>query len=94
MLHRAPLGRAVLPRTIFSAIRRAFDRSDLTAELHGNGTHILRHTAATRMYRQGATLKEVADVLGHQCIDTTTIYTKVDLPTLARIAMPWPEVDS
>ena len=39
----------------------------------------------------GASLKEVADLLGHQSIDTTAIYTKVDLPTLATVALPWPE---
>jgi site-specific recombinase XerD len=55
------------------------------------GTHVLRHTAATRLHRRGASLKEVADLLGHQSIDTTAIYTKVDLPTLATVALPWPE---
>ena len=39
----------------------------------------------------GASLKEVADLLGHRSIDTTAIYTKVDLPTLAAVALPWPE---
>jgi integrase/recombinase XerD len=33
----------------------------------------------------------VADVLRHRSLDTTTIYTKVDLPRLARVAAPWPE---
>ena len=36
-------------------------------------------------------LPEVADLLGHRSIDTTAIYTKVDLPTLATVALPWPE---
>ena len=35
--------------------------------------------------------KEVADVLRHRSLDTTTIYTKVDLPRLAGVAAPWPE---
>ena len=55
------------------------------------GTHVLRHTAATRLHRRGASLKEVADLLGHRSLDTTAIYTKVDLPALAAVALPWPE---
>ncbi len=56
------------------------------------GTHLLRHTAATRMLQRGVSLKEIADVLGHRCLDTTTIYAKVDLPNLTTVALPWPEV--
>ncbi len=56
------------------------------------GTHILRHTVATHIHRHGATLKEVADLLGHRSIETSTIYAKVNLPALAAVALPWPEV--
>lgn len=84
--HRAPMGRGVANTTVRGAIRRAFAR----ANLPWTGTHILRHTAATRMVQGGATLKEVADVLRHRSIDTTQIYTKVNLPELQHVAMPWP----
>jgi site-specific recombinase XerD len=59
-----------------------------------DGPHTLRHTLATRLLQSGVPLPEVADVLGHQTIDTTMIYTKVDLPSLVQVAMPWPEVTS
>ena len=84
--HRAPMGQGVANTTVRGAIRRAFAR----ANLPWTGTHILRHTAATRMVQGGATLKEVADVLRHRSIDTTQIYTKVNLPELQHVAMPWP----
>lgn len=54
------------------------------------GAHALRHTVATQMVRSGATLKEVADVLGHANLGTTAIYAKLDLDALARVALPWP----
>lgn len=88
--HRAPLGKAVEKTTVRGAIRRAFVR----AGLPWSGTHILRHTAATHMLQAGRSLKEIADALRHRSIDTTQIYTKVDLPNLARVAMPWPESQS
>jgi site-specific recombinase XerC len=37
-------------------------------------------------------LREIADILGHQGISSTEIYAKVDLPSLAAVALPWPEV--
>jgi len=58
------------------------------------GAHVLRHTAATRLFQRGVPLKIVADLLGHQSIDTTQIYTKVDVPTLAKVALPWPEAQA
>jgi integrase/recombinase XerD len=54
------------------------------------GTHILRHTAASRLLRAGADLKRIADILGHRSIDSTAIYTKIDEDRLAAVTMPWP----
>jgi site-specific recombinase XerD len=54
------------------------------------GTHVLRHSLASRMLGAGATLKQIADLLGHTTVDTTSIYAKVDLRTLSRVALPWP----
>lgn len=86
VLHRAPIGREVKITTVTNVIRRAF----LRAGLPYKGTHVLRHTAATFMIQNGVPLKEVADILRHQSIDTTQIYTKVNLPGLKCVAMPWP----
>ncbi len=44
-----------------------------------------------RLVNAGASLKEVADVLGHASLDTTAVYAKVDLARLRHVAMPWPE---
>jgi len=54
------------------------------------GTHVIRHTVATELINLGASLKEIADLLGHSSIDTTSIYAKVDMSSLARVALPWP----
>jgi integrase len=90
--HRPPRGQGVGPATVRGAVRRAYARAGLNASL--TGTHVLRHTAATRMLRGGASMKQIADVLRHRSIDTTAIYAKVDLGTLARVALPWPEARS
>jgi site-specific recombinase XerD len=54
--------------------------------------HLLRHSVATSMLRQGASLKDIAGILRHSSIQTTQIYAKVDVLALRQIAQPWPEV--
>lgn len=55
-----------------------------------SGAYVLRHTLATTMVRNGASFKQVADILGHRSLTTTGIYAKLDLPSLAKVALPWP----
>jgi len=54
------------------------------------GTHQFRHGLATEMLRQGASLDEIGEVLGHHHPQTTKIYTQVDLEALRTLALPWP----
>ena len=86
---RPPIGRGMTSRTIADLIIRAATRAGMNSVV--TGTRILRHTAATRMLCHGASIKEIADVLRHRCLDTTAIYTKVNLPELASVALPWPQ---
>ena len=39
--------------------------------------HKLRHTAATLMYQNGVDVRTLKEVLGHQNLDTTMIYTHI-----------------
>lgn len=86
--HRAPIGAAVSRELVRGVMRRAYAR--VPGCEAWTGTHALRHTAATRLQRAGADLKRVADILGHDSLNTTMIYTKVDLDRLAGVALPWP----
>lgn len=64
-----------------------------TAERAGLGCvsgRQLRHTAATAMVREGATLPDVGQVLRHRRLLTTSIYAKVDTDALRELARPWP----
>ena len=54
------------------------------------GPHRLRHALAAEMFRQGATLPQIGQVLRHRDLATTAVYAKVDLGALRRVAQPWP----
>jgi len=85
--HRPPNNAPADLDIIRNAVRYAARRCGL--EHRVRGTHILRHTVACRMVQSGARFKEIADLLRHRSLDTTTIYAKVDLAGLSRVAMPW-----
>jgi len=69
-------------------VRRVLQKAGITGP--GVGAHHFRHTVATHMVRQGVPFKDVADILGHRRLDTTAIYAKLDVPSLAGVALPWP----
>ncbi len=56
------------------------------------GPHAIRHAFATHLVEQNTSIKTVSDLLGHSSIDTTFIYTKVDLKHLRVLARQWPGV--
>jgi integrase/recombinase XerD len=82
LCHRIPVGTPINA----GRVRRALARIGRTR----GGPHLLRHTFATVIHNRGASLKEVADILGHQSPDTTAIYARVNVKQLAQVAMPWP----
>lgn len=70
------------------AVRRAYRRCGFPKGWFGG--YRLRHTFATRLHARGADLKQIADLLGHRHLQTTTLYAKVDLTGLRALALPWP----
>jgi integrase/recombinase XerD len=73
---------------VCSIVSRALDQAGLHPPC--KGAHLLRHSLATRMLRNGGSLAEIGEVLGHRFPNTTEIYAKVDLTALRQIARPWP----
>jgi len=86
--HRGGVNCPVNTGVVCSRIRSASVRCNIYPSI---GAHVLRHSAACRMLRAGASLKDIADILRHRHLDTTMIYAKVDLAQLARVVTPWPE---
>jgi len=74
--------------TIGTIVRRALIAAKLNPQQ--KGAHLLRYTAAMNTLSNGATLFEVGELLGHCSIDTTAIYTKIDVTALRELAKPWP----
>lgn len=54
------------------------------------GSHLLRHSLATQLVNNGASLDEVADMLRHRARSSTMIYARLDIDGLRSVAQPWP----
>lgn len=81
----APL-QGLASHTVGWIVREACTRAGLPRV----GAHRLRHTAATEMLRQGASLAEIGLLLRHREQKTTAIYAKVNRKALRALARPWP----
>jgi len=86
--HRAPLVGFGNSSTISSLVRRALKHAGV--ESAHTGAHVLRHSLATSLLRQGGSLDEIGELLRHQSPNTTAIYAKVDVTALHTLALPWP----
>jgi integrase/recombinase XerD len=74
--------------TVGGVVALACDRAGMARF----GPHRLRHLVATETLRAGASLSEVAQLLRHATVSTSSIYAVPDPAALAALARPWPEV--
>lgn len=72
-------------------IRYAFEKESING--NWKGTHALRRTAASKIFNNGTGLKLTADILGHESLDSTKAYIKVDFEHMIAVTVPWPGGD-
>jgi integrase/recombinase XerD len=86
---RAPWRGVGKSTSISAIVSRALKRARVKSA--SRGAHQFRHSLATNMLRQGASLTEIGQVMRHRDPNTTRLYAKVDLSALREVALPWPE---
>jgi len=75
-------GRKLTREMIWKIVRKYVRRSGIAKRV---SPHTLRHSFATHMLEGGADLRTVQELLGHESISTTEIYTHVDRARLKSI---------
>lgn len=67
-------------------IERVVDKILKDAGVQGKSSpHVLRHTFATHLLNQGADLREIQELLGHESLQATQVYTHTDIEKLKEI---------
>ncbi len=66
--------------TVHALVKKHLSQAGLDSAAYSS--HKLRHTAATLMLQSGVDVKAVQEVLGHEHLNTTEIYTHIDNESL------------
>lgn len=74
-------GQRIAPGTV----RRVFQHTCQRSTFDGVHPHTLRHSFATHMLSQGVDLRFIGEMMGHESLDTTKIYTHYTNPQLKQI---------
>ena len=72
-------GRPMTRAMVFTIVRRLCDAAGITKTV---SPHTLRHSFATHLLQNGADLRVIQQLLGHEDLATTEIYTHLDVQDL------------
>ena len=72
-------GNRIYPRFVYRIINKYLSK---VTDIKKKSPHVLRHSAATHMLDKGADLRAVKELLGHENLSTTQIYTHVSVEHL------------
>jgi integrase/recombinase XerC len=75
-------GKRMYPKGIYLLVQRYIGA---VSDIEKKSPHVLRHTFATHLLNRGADIRAVKELLGHESLSTTQLYTHVTVERLKRI---------
>ncbi len=75
-------GDRIYPVAVGRIVRRYLDR---VSEVEKKSPHVIRHSFATHLLNRGADLAAVKELLGHESLSTTQIYTHVSTERMKKV---------
>jgi len=75
-------GEPIYPLAVYNVVHRCLKE---VAEIEQKSPHVLRHSFATHLLDKGADIMAVKELLGHESLSTTQVYTHVTVERLKKI---------
>ncbi|MCP4996452.1 MAG: tyrosine-type recombinase/integrase [Gammaproteobacteria bacterium] len=75
-------GSEMTPLAVWSIVKRCVFLAGMKKNI---STHTFRHSCATHMLKAGAPIRYIQELLGHESLESTQIYTKVTINDLKEI---------
>jgi tyrosine recombinase XerC len=77
-----PKGVRFYPEAVIRMVKKYIGK---VSELEKSSPHVLRHTFATHLLNRGADLRAVKELLGHESLSTTQVYTHVSTEQMKKV---------
>ena len=75
-------GNSLTPRYVQMMIKKYADEAGIKKKVT---PHVLRHSFATHLLKNGVDIRVIQQLLGHSSLSTTQIYTSVDMDTIKSV---------
>lgn len=75
-------GKRIIPASVYRVVAKRISK---VSSVERKGPHTLRHSFATHLLNHGADLEAVRQLLGHESLSTTQVYTHLSVEQLKKV---------